>query len=184
MNSGIMCVPIILAFVVLSLLTGVAITIHLWTLHAPILCLHNILRSMCGIIDKIASSLRSKRDDWLPGRVWHRHWDRISACGRYVSSRAGRSQSSSWYDINCFLPVIRVAIFTSVAESIFFNGLNGPMSKLHKIAPTFASSVLLRTGVTDLTRNVPTSLLSIVRDSYNSVLVMCGMSPWHYRRYQ
>lgn len=59
------------------------------------------------------------------------------------------------------------AIFTSVRESIFLNGL---VSKLHEIAPTSDASVLLRTGVTDLIQNVSPSLLSVVQESYNSVL--------------
>ncbi len=58
-------------------------------------------------------------------------------------------------------------IFTSITEGTFLNGL---VSKLHEIAPTFDASMVLRTGATDLTRNVLTSLPSIVQESYNSAL--------------
>jgi hypothetical protein len=44
------------------------------------------------------------------------------------------------------------------------------VSKLDEIAPSFDASVLLRTGVIDLTQNVPLSLHSAVQESYNSVL--------------
>jgi hypothetical protein len=59
------------------------------------------------------------------------------------------------------------AIFTSVGESIFLNGL---VSGLHEIAPTIDASLLLSSGVTDITRDVPPALLAHVQETYNSVL--------------
>lgn len=59
------------------------------------------------------------------------------------------------------------AIFTSVGESIFLNGL---VDGLHQIAPTFDASVLLKSGVTDITKEVSPSLLSSVQETYNSTL--------------
>jgi hypothetical protein len=180
MNSGIMCVPMFQAFVVFSLLTGVAITIsgH----YVPLFFVSTICSAVgAGLLTRFQVHSGPKE-----------------AIGYQVVYGIGIGTGFQLAVLMCQVVLDEVnlplgmalivffqsfggAIFTSVAESIF---LNGPMSKLHKIAPTFASSVLLRTGVTDLTRNVPTSLLSIVRDSYDSVLVMCGMSRWHYRRYQ
>lgn len=176
MNSGIMCVPMILASVVFSLLTGIAITT----------CPYFFVSA---IFSAVGASLFT-RSQVRPGTK--------ELIGYQVAYGIGIGTGFQLAVVMCQVVLDEVnlplgmalivffqsfggAIFTSVAEGIF---LNGPMSKLHKIAPTFAASVLLRAGVTDLTRNVPTSLLSVVRESHNSVLLMCGISPWHYRRYQ
>lgn len=105
--------------------------------------------------------------DWLPGRVWHQHWDRISTCGRLCQVVLEEVNIFLCMALMVFFQSFGGAIFTSVTESIFLNGLE---SKLHEIAPTFDASMLLRTGATDLTRNVLTSLPSIIQESYNSAL--------------
>jgi hypothetical protein len=59
------------------------------------------------------------------------------------------------------------SFFTSVGESIFLNGL---VSGLHEIAPTIDASLLLSSGVTDITRDVRPALLAHVQETYNSAL--------------
>jgi hypothetical protein len=156
----------ILAVVVFSLLTGVVITVcgH----YVPFFLFSAIFSAVgAGLLTTL--QVYSKANEWIGYQVVYGigigagFQLAVIAC-QVVLDETDLPRGMA---LIVFFQSFGGAIFTSVGESIFLNGL---VSGLHKIAPTFDASVLLCSEVIDITHDVPPGLLFTVQETYNSTL--------------
>lgn len=166
MKSGIMCIPMILAVVIFSLLSGLMIT--LWGHYVPLFYISAICSAIgAGLLTTFLVGTESPQ--WIGYQVLYGTGIGIGFQLAVIACQVvlDTDDLPLGMALVVFFQSLGGAIFTSVGESVFINGL---VNRLHDIAPTLDAAQLLNTGFTGLATIVPPNMLPRVQEAYNTSL--------------
>ncbi|KAE8385182.1 major facilitator superfamily transporter [Aspergillus alliaceus] len=167
-KSGIMCIPLLLSMVVLTLLTGITITCR--GCYVPFFYISAILSSIgAGLLTTL--TMETSPAKWISYQV-------IYGAGIGTGFQLAIVASQDVLSLEdvpvgtalvTFFLTLGGSIFTSVGENVFMNKL---ISSIAQVAPEIDPLLVIHSGARDLRSSLPPGLLAFVQPIYSSALTM------------
>ncbi|KAB8233904.1 MDR family MFS transporter [Aspergillus alliaceus] len=167
-KSGIMCIPLLLSMVVLTLLTGITITCR--GCYVPFFYISAILSSIgAGLLTTL--TMETSPAKWISYQV-------IYGAGIGTGFQLAIVASQDVLSLEdvpvgtalvTFFLTLGGSIFTSVGENVFMNKL---ISSIAQVASEIDPLLVIHSGARDLRSSLPSGLLAFVQPIYSSALTM------------
>ncbi len=165
-ESGIRNLPMILGLVVMSILSGIGVTVLGY--YTPYMILSSVLMAVgCGLMS--TWKVDTGHAQWIGYQIIYGF-----GVGFGMQQALIMAQTVLHLDdvpvgtaLIMFMQTLGGALFISVAQNIFTNRL---VSNLARYVPTLNPSIVLKTGATSLKGAVDSSLLPAVLLAYNNAL--------------
>lgn len=165
-KSGIMCIPMVLAMVVFSLLSGGTVTAVGY--YVPLFYLSSVLSAIgVGLLTTFTTTTGHPK--WIGYQVIYGAGVGIGFQLPIIATQVVLSTKDVAVGtaIVMFSQTLGGALFASVAQNIFSNRL---VTGVVKAVPGIDPSIVLHVGATELRKAIPPQFIDGVQEAYNTAL--------------